>query len=545
VAIHSLLARALAILSLGALLGESAQAREIAVVPSSDNRIEVFVSTGSSSWIYHAYAQVPGMDLTDHRWVWLTNDLGLKGEDFVASRDTEKRIYVGAIQSGTIKLSSQNGPGTSFLAPLTLDTHGLHGLRRAQDSDGRFEFFALSNDGGAWSVAQNSVGDWTFGSHDLGGTKLQMLAPSPYKDGRIALTGLGGDHSVWWSTQYAPSGSWLPWSSLQGTAIQDVEIAANADGRAEIIALGSNGYLYDRYQLVAGGWSGWEVVSTGPFQGPMTVAADQDGRLEAFVRDAAGNIFHLWQTAPNGSWTTGGEKLDIPAGTDAQSVAMMNDGRLILVASSESGFKYPKVSIVGQLTPGGSWQAMNSPPLFDPPSPTINTFVSNPNSAYIKPNSRIAFFWTVSDCGADCTVTLQGADDCVLRNFVDLDCDHPFAHATFSGGTSPPGGVSAVPQNSTSLFYLTATNANGSTSNKSNGIEVTWDQSQQGANNPACSDCMTYLFEIEPPSAEFTCTKIAYRGTSEAAAQAALQSAWPAGWTVVPIDAQTFQSPGC
>jgi hypothetical protein len=515
----------------------------IAAVSSTDGRLEVFVSTGSGSgdWVNHAYQTQPGIHVP---WVWQTQD-NVTGEDFVAGKDVIGRIFAAGINNGSIEVAIQNHPGSGFLPKVRLATTDLHGLRVSTDQDGRVEFFAISNQGVAWSTAETAPGNFVFANHDIGGTKLIDIQPTPYSDGRLALVALGGDHSVYWISQVGPNSDWGDWGYLGGTDIQAVAAAPNADGRLEVMALGKNGFLYDRYQLTGGGWSGWEVVATGPFTAPLNFVSNADGRLEVMLQNASQQVVHTWQIAPNGVWQNGAAVISgLPSGS--QATARMPDGRIV-IATANSGeqpfenYDFPPTYVAGEAAPGSSvFVNWGGPPVVSgtgPPKPHIDSFTASPDGGYIAPGSRVSFSWSISNCGADCSVSLAGLDDCTIQNLVNLSCSHAFFDRSVSGQSS----AGFTPQNETSQGILTASNVGGIDTSS---IRVQWDQSK--GPTPACAGCQWFYFKIVSTAEPTLCTKDAYFEPSSAAADTAAKNEWPPpDWSVDSIEVDDFNALDC
>ena len=97
---------------------------------------------------------------------------------------------------------------------------------------------------------------------------------------------------------HSPRNSLSP-SGAKGSSIA---VAPNLDGRLEVFGANAAGGVFHKWQTAPGGnWSAWSE-----FDGALTqvaAAANADGRLELFGVNAAGGVFHKWQTAPGGNWS--------------------------------------------------------------------------------------------------------------------------------------------------------------------------------------------------------------------------------------------------
>jgi hypothetical protein len=141
------------------------------------------------------------------------------------------------------------------------------------------------------------------------------------------------------------------------TPASKVAIINNADGRLEVFVVGGDGRgggneLYHKWQTAPnGGWvTDWESLD-GIVLGNPSVGQNADGRLEVFVRGNDNRVYHKWQTAPNGGWVTDWESLDgIVLGNP--SVGQNADGRLeVFIRANDDGI-YHK----WQTAPNGGWE---------------------------------------------------------------------------------------------------------------------------------------------------------------------------------------------
>jgi hypothetical protein len=134
-------------------------------------------------------------------------------------------------------------------------------------------------------------------------------------------------------------------------------VGHNADGRLEVFAIGSFNTLWHIWQTApSGGWSSWTSLGTpagAASLGQPAVAQNADGRLEVFVSVLGGALWHLWQTAPGAGWS-GWESL---AGEPANDVGVGRtaDGRLELFAEARAASGPHALWHRWQVAPGGAW----------------------------------------------------------------------------------------------------------------------------------------------------------------------------------------------
>jgi hypothetical protein len=92
--------------------------------------------------------------------------------------------------------------------------------------------------------------------------------------------------------------------------IQEIALAANQDGRLELVATtddpaGFGGEVWHAWQTAPNGtWTGWHSFGRpgGGAAGPAA-GRNADGRLEVAVVGGDQAVWHRWQTAPNNGWS--------------------------------------------------------------------------------------------------------------------------------------------------------------------------------------------------------------------------------------------------
>lgn len=191
-----------------------------------------------------------------------------------------------------------------------------------------------------------------------------MIADS---SGLLEVFAVGDDGAIYRRVEIpATAPTWGPWTALSGPLnLSCVRVARNLDGRLEAFAVSRTFQLMHIWQTTPNGtWSSWTPFSGVPnTQCPFEVIANQDGRLELFGWDpynSVGGAFHLWQTSAGGGWSApaamGKDVAALVAGRNA-------DGRLEVFATTTSGIEH-----AWQSTPGGAFGAWSAlvPPTWNP-----------------------------------------------------------------------------------------------------------------------------------------------------------------------------------
>jgi hypothetical protein len=175
-------------------------------------------------------------------------------------------------------------------------------------------------------------------------TELSRPFVQHNQDGRLEVFALGRDE-IFNIAQVFPNAGWREHWLNKGKPSSAVSILShvvgrNSDGRQELFALAEDGALWQKWQLTPNnGWSEWKSMGT-PGSGitlsnQFTVGRNQDGRQEVFVLGSDGNLWQIWQTAPNGGWSDWGKLGQPPVGirhSDRITVGENEDGRQELFA---------------------------------------------------------------------------------------------------------------------------------------------------------------------------------------------------------------------
>jgi hypothetical protein len=140
-------------------------------------------------------------------------------------------------------------------------------------------------------------------------TDLGRLFAQRNQDGRLEVfaIGMGGIFNI---LQVAPNGGWREGWLNKGAPSSSVHIKShvvgkNADGRLEIFAIGDDDALWQKWQVAPNnGWSEWKTLGSPgrdiSLTDRLTVGKNQDGRQGVFAGGSDGNLWQIWQTAPNG-----------------------------------------------------------------------------------------------------------------------------------------------------------------------------------------------------------------------------------------------------
>ena len=240
----------------------------------------------------------------------------------------------------------------------------------APNADGHLEAFARGTDNTIWHNYQTAPnGRWTgWMTLPSGHTFNSDPVVGVNANGMLELFARGTDNHIWttWQNTVGSSTSWAAWvplslsstSQFQGTP----SVVQNSDGRLEVVARRSDGTIWHNYQLApSGSWSSWsEVQVSGPtFHGDPVIAANGDGRLEAFARGSDNNLWHAWEQTSNSStsWSNWSVVTSSSQFQGTPSVAVNSDGRMEVVARLSDGTIWHTSQVSGG-TGWNNWAAV-------------------------------------------------------------------------------------------------------------------------------------------------------------------------------------------
>jgi hypothetical protein len=186
-----------------------------------------------------------------------------------------------------------------------------------RNQDGRLEVFAIGL-GGIFNICQVVPnGGWRDGwlskDRPAPNVRIRSHVVGTNADGRQEIFALGDDNALWQKWQTAPNNGWSEWKTL-GTPTSDsaltdqFTVGKNQDGRQEVFAVGNDGNVWQIWQIAPnGGWSAWATLGKPPTEirhsDRITIGRNKDGRQELFVMGGDDALWHIRQVAPNVGWS--------------------------------------------------------------------------------------------------------------------------------------------------------------------------------------------------------------------------------------------------
>jgi hypothetical protein len=321
-----------------------------------DGRLEVFaVSTDGSLWQIWQSTTNNGWSHWESRGKPTVEGIELTspaaGKSLAVGRHQDGRLEVAVIASRELWCIGQTAPNNGWSEWQRLGqphgSGGLVSLDMAQNLDGRLQVFALGFVGGLASMPQNAPnGDW--GEWDRNFPRdptipLISFIAGQNEDGRLQLiANLSGILAL--VTQAEPGG---PFRSGFGNAgistpnsIGTLTVARNPDGTLEAATTIDGRLVHIRQHVPnqepspgGGGWARHNLDRPSEHiavRCPILIP-DRHGNLTVFVQGMDGNLWHRWQTAPNGNWSEWhslGSPSDTGEGFRSLAVGQNQDGRL-------------------------------------------------------------------------------------------------------------------------------------------------------------------------------------------------------------------------
>lgn len=273
---------------------------------------------------------------------------------------------------------------------------GMRHFTVGVNADGHLEIFAAGSDGNMYHIWQTTPGDPTSWTSNNSSPPWQSFgAPSGVNfiraqpavgvnytpnnsstNGELMLFAIGSDGALYFDPQNGPNGGWSAWSSLgtpPNTYLTTVAVGRNQNGTLEVFGGGADGNLWHDYQKSAGAnipsnWSGWsslsmpsgvDFVNEQPALGyDVGTGATLSGSQEVFIPGSDGNLWHLWQTAPNSVWSSW-TSMGAPSGetfVQGQPAAINDtDGHLDVFLVSSDGKPYEASQASAGSESWGSW----------------------------------------------------------------------------------------------------------------------------------------------------------------------------------------------
>jgi hypothetical protein len=186
-----------------------------------------------------------------------------------------------------------------------------------RNQDGRLEVFAIGLGGifNIWQVLSNDgwSNAWRNKDRPLPNVGIKSHIVGKNADGRLEIFAVGENKALWQKWQVAPNNGWSAWRNL-GTPDRDISltdqftVGSNQDGRQEVFAVGDDGDIWQIWQTGPnGGWSTWGKLGQPPVgvrrSDRITVGSNEDGRQELFIMGRDDALWHIWQVAPNVGWS--------------------------------------------------------------------------------------------------------------------------------------------------------------------------------------------------------------------------------------------------
>ena len=279
---------------------------------NADGRLEVF-ARGSDNRIYDNWQKTPGEGLWNGFTQLGSIDVFASGPSVVRKPDGHLHVFVRGLQNDLWHIFQQelNG-GWSDWESLGGKLAGTP-VPAIREDGMRIIVFSTGSNGKLWYIEQKTGGSgWTESTEHLGGELVGSPVACSNADGRLVVFAAFDDNQLRFRAQDVTNfNSWdNDWTSLTGPVTATPAAILNLDLSMQIIIPGVGGELGSSEQATAGDVLDWNSV---PFDGiavgaPVIsrnghVLPDADGRLEAFHIGLTGELYHKWQTAPDGGWS--------------------------------------------------------------------------------------------------------------------------------------------------------------------------------------------------------------------------------------------------
>lgn len=343
---------------------------------NADGRLEVF-ARGSDHNIWHIWQTCPNCGWSS--WSVLQSGQSFNGDPAVG-QDADGRLEVFARgTNNAILVNAQEHSGEVVMGWTGWQTlsqaYAFQGTPMvARNQDGRLEIFARGSDGNIWHNVQKNASDDSSWNGWVALQSGYSFKGDPVVginvDGRLEVFALGSGGNIWHNAETTPNGTWGGWTALQSgkSFLGRLSVGRNQDGRLDVYALDWTNNVVHNQELSGGGWSGWVALQSQTahiFNSTPAVGNNQDGRLEVFTTENAhAEMWHDWQTSPNGNWNGWG---NLQSGFGfvgaAPATAQIYDGRLEVFAVGRDNNIYHNFVQTGGWS---GWQKLQSGYSFAP-----------------------------------------------------------------------------------------------------------------------------------------------------------------------------------
>ena len=197
----------------------------------------------------------------------------------------------GGAWSGWISFES----GTVGRPAAIVGLNGAVALFSRRASDGQLVHKWQTASGGSWSPG------WTPLNLTLAADPVAVM--NPY--GGVAVFGVSTNGLLGHVWQVAGGGAWAgPFLFGSYQVFGRPAVVVGPTGGMDLVAMGGfpPGLIHARQTSFGQPWSPWTGVALGTFSEPSAVTTPF-GVLAVYARTQDRRMFHIWQTAPAGSWS--------------------------------------------------------------------------------------------------------------------------------------------------------------------------------------------------------------------------------------------------
>jgi metallophosphoesterase (TIGR03767 family) len=184
-----------------------------------------------------------------------------------------------------------------------------------------------------------------IGTPDVWGSSLALAVNS---SGNLEVLGTKSDDSIWWRHSTAPD-TWGSWVGFPSTgALHVVAAETNKNGFVEVFGADTANFggVWRSVQT-ASGWTGWALMGEVNARS-ITAARNADGRMEVFITTPGGDVWHIAQATPGGtwgSWSSGFGLLQFNRVLVQVAAVTNRDGRVEVFAVSDQGGLWRRTQI--------------------------------------------------------------------------------------------------------------------------------------------------------------------------------------------------------
>jgi len=282
------------------------------------------------------------------------------GSSVALARNADGRLTLfGVNRAGTLFVRSQTQPSSTTWTPwLSSVDPNWYSVCADTDSQTRIKLAGLRRNEEIWHRSQAVVNanSWTIWQKFDG---LLTACAVAYSGTKLDVFGVNRQGQLWRRTEVTPGGAYTAWSPVGGVQVlRSVAAERNSNGLVEVFGLTRGGEIWHCWATASNcGAAGSWVQLDGQLSTIAVTRSASVGSLSVLGVNSVGQLFFRRAALGTNNWFSWSQ-LDVPAtGGVLRSVATetMADGRILLVAVNAAGQIWHRAQTAPDASTFGPW----------------------------------------------------------------------------------------------------------------------------------------------------------------------------------------------